>query len=186
MPGAPLTDRGHRPGPMPCPSPSRARPTQALWQARFSTIGEFPDCGRVDSRAPHRIDFFADPEVPSFLPIGESRRGASEQRAWSLERLTERRSHLLRSAGADRCHGQGDRVALATHVIGSPQVRVNGYYSRSDSSNSLQRGGVTRMPRKPTRTRKVHRSAITGRFVRESTVRRHPKTTITQTVKKKR
>ena len=34
-------------------------------------------------------------------------------------------------------------------------------------------------------TRKVHRSAITGRFVRKSTTRRHPKTTITQTIKNK-
>lgn len=42
------------------------------------------------------------------------------------------------------------------------------------------------MPRKPTGTRNIHRSAITGRFVRKSTVRRHPKTTITQTIKKKR
>ena len=41
------------------------------------------------------------------------------------------------------------------------------------------------MQRKRARTRKVHRSAITGRFVRRSTARRHPKTTITQTIRKK-
>lgn len=32
-------------------------------------------------------------------------------------------------------------------------------------------------------TRKVGRSAITGKFVKPSTVQRHPKTTVTQTVK---
>lgn len=32
-------------------------------------------------------------------------------------------------------------------------------------------------------TRKVGRSAITGKFVAPSTVARHPKTTVTQTVK---
>lgn len=31
---------------------------------------------------------------------------------------------------------------------------------------------------------KVGRSAITGRFVKQSTVKRHPKTTVNQTVKK--
>ena len=41
------------------------------------------------------------------------------------------------------------------------------------------------MPRKRMRIRKVHRSAITGGFVKRSTVRRHPKTTITQTIRKK-
>jgi hypothetical protein len=35
-------------------------------------------------------------------------------------------------------------------------------------------------------TKKVTRSAITGRFVKKSTVQRNPKTTITQTVKKGR
>lgn len=33
-------------------------------------------------------------------------------------------------------------------------------------------------------TRKVHRSAISGRFVKKSTVQRNPKTTVTQTVRK--
>ena len=32
-------------------------------------------------------------------------------------------------------------------------------------------------------TRKVGRSAVTGRFVKQSTVRGHPRTTVTQTVK---
>jgi len=32
---------------------------------------------------------------------------------------------------------------------------------------------------------KIHRSAITGRFVKPSTVARHPKTTVTETTKKK-
>lgn len=31
---------------------------------------------------------------------------------------------------------------------------------------------------------KVHRSAKTGRFVKESTVKRHPGTTVTETVKR--
>lgn len=31
---------------------------------------------------------------------------------------------------------------------------------------------------------KVHRSAKTGRFVKESTVKRHPSTTVTETVKR--
>lgn len=35
-------------------------------------------------------------------------------------------------------------------------------------------------------SRKVTRSAITGRFVTKATVARHPKTTVTQTVKKGR
>lgn len=33
------------------------------------------------------------------------------------------------------------------------------------------------------KTRKVHRSAETGEFVKESEVKRHPKTTVTETVK---
>jgi hypothetical protein len=33
---------------------------------------------------------------------------------------------------------------------------------------------------------KIARSAITGRFVTKATAQRHPKTTIVQTVKKKR
>ncbi len=32
-------------------------------------------------------------------------------------------------------------------------------------------------------TRKVNRSAATGRFVTKSTTQRHPKTTVTQTVR---
>jgi hypothetical protein len=32
-------------------------------------------------------------------------------------------------------------------------------------------------------TKKVGRSAITGKFVKKSTVKSHPKTTVTQTVK---
>jgi hypothetical protein len=32
-------------------------------------------------------------------------------------------------------------------------------------------------------TRKVNRSAISGRFVTKSTTKRHPKTTVTQTVR---
>jgi hypothetical protein len=35
------------------------------------------------------------------------------------------------------------------------------------------------------RTKTVHRSAVSGRFVRKSTVKRSPKTTITQRVKTK-
>lgn len=35
------------------------------------------------------------------------------------------------------------------------------------------------------RKTKVHRSAITGRFVKESTAKRNPKTTVTETVPKK-
>jgi ectoine hydroxylase-related dioxygenase (phytanoyl-CoA dioxygenase family) len=35
-------------------------------------------------------------------------------------------------------------------------------------------------------TTKVHRSAITGRFVRESTAKRNPKTTVTETVIRKK
>ena len=31
--------------------------------------------------------------------------------------------------------------------------------------------------------RKVSRSAVTGRFVKSSTAKRHPRTTVTQTVK---
>jgi hypothetical protein len=34
-----------------------------------------------------------------------------------------------------------------------------------------------------TGTRTVNKSAITGRFVKESTVKRHPETTVKQTVK---
>ena len=34
--------------------------------------------------------------------------------------------------------------------------------------------------------RKIGRSAITGRFVKKSTVARHPKTTVTQTVRGKK
>lgn len=30
------------------------------------------------------------------------------------------------------------------------------------------------------------RSAITGKFVKQSTVKRHPKTTVTETIKKKK
>jgi len=39
-----------------------------------------------------------------------------------------------------------------------------------------------------TKTRKVHRSAITGRYVKKDYARRNPKTTVTETVpvKKKR
>lgn len=33
------------------------------------------------------------------------------------------------------------------------------------------------------KNRKISRSAITGRFVKRSTVRRHPKTTVTETVR---
>lgn len=32
-------------------------------------------------------------------------------------------------------------------------------------------------------TRKIHRSAITGRIVKESTAKRHPRTTVTETRK---
>jgi len=35
------------------------------------------------------------------------------------------------------------------------------------------------------KTKKIHRSAITGEFVTESYVKKHPKTTVTETVKKK-
>ncbi len=35
-------------------------------------------------------------------------------------------------------------------------------------------------------TRKVHRSAITGRYVRRSTAKRNPRTTVTETVKKRK
>ena len=31
--------------------------------------------------------------------------------------------------------------------------------------------------------KKAHRSAITGRFVKESTAKRHPRTTVTETVR---
>ncbi len=34
-------------------------------------------------------------------------------------------------------------------------------------------------------TRKVSRSAITGRFVKPATAQRHPKTTVTETVRSK-
>lgn len=34
--------------------------------------------------------------------------------------------------------------------------------------------------------RKVHRSAISGRFVKESTAKRNPRTTVTETVSKRR
>jgi hypothetical protein len=33
------------------------------------------------------------------------------------------------------------------------------------------------------KTRKIHRSAITGRFVKSGYAKRYPKTTITQTIK---
>lgn len=33
------------------------------------------------------------------------------------------------------------------------------------------------------KTRQVHRSAVTGRFVPKGYVKRHPKTTVTETVK---
>jgi hypothetical protein len=33
-------------------------------------------------------------------------------------------------------------------------------------------------------TRKIHRSSITGRFVKSETVKKHPKTTTTETVRK--
>jgi len=33
------------------------------------------------------------------------------------------------------------------------------------------------------KTRKAHRSAITGRFVKEGYAKRHPKTTVKETVK---
>ena len=35
-------------------------------------------------------------------------------------------------------------------------------------------------------TRKVYKSAKTGRFVKKSTVKRHPGTTFTQTVRKRK
>lgn len=34
--------------------------------------------------------------------------------------------------------------------------------------------------------RKVNRSAVTGRFVKSSTAKRHPRTTVTETVKSKK
>jgi hypothetical protein len=36
---------------------------------------------------------------------------------------------------------------------------------------------------KPRGTRTVHRSSITGKFIKPSTAKRHPKTSIKQTVK---
>lgn len=33
------------------------------------------------------------------------------------------------------------------------------------------------------KTRKIHRSAVTGKFVTKKYVKRHPKTTVTETVK---
>ena len=40
--------------------------------------------------------------------------------------------------------------------------------------------------KKPRKTRKVHRDAVTGRFVTESHVKKHPRTTVTETVEIKR
>lgn len=38
--------------------------------------------------------------------------------------------------------------------------------------------------KQPTSTTKVNRSAVTGRFVTEQYTKTHPKTTVTETVKK--
>ena len=35
-------------------------------------------------------------------------------------------------------------------------------------------------------TRKAHRSAVTGRYVKQSTAKRNPRTTVTETVRKRR
>lgn len=35
-------------------------------------------------------------------------------------------------------------------------------------------------------TRKVHRSAVTGRYVKRSTAKRNPRTTVSETVRKRR
>ncbi len=35
-------------------------------------------------------------------------------------------------------------------------------------------------------TRKVHRSAVTGRYVKRSTAKRNPHTTVSETVRKRR
>ncbi len=39
------------------------------------------------------------------------------------------------------------------------------------------------MSKKGSKTKKVHRDAVTGRFVSEDSVRKHPTTTVTETVK---
>ena len=60
-------------------------------------------------------------------------------------------------------------------------------YHHRVSVSLVQRltGGAMKGMSMAKRKTKVHRSAITGRFVKESTAKRNPKTTVTETVPKK-
>lgn len=67
--------------------------------------------------------------------------------------------------------------------IGSIVGFINASVYRHCNSLVLEDG--VKMPKKK-KTTKVHRSAITGRFVKESTAKRSPKTTVTETVTRKK
>jgi hypothetical protein len=82
-----------------------------------------------------------------------------DRKAQFCEHLSVRRHHVIRRGMRNTCL----LLRGAVQSVGFPSYRMKG-------------GEVMG-------TRKIGRSAISGKFVTTSTVKSHPKTTVTQTVK---